>query len=140
MSSRTSGWLGVLLLFAACAAAGGSDRPPDVAPAPSSAAISNLGFDGAVRAGSDDVVASTGVDRVDPEQEPDPAQRDAPAGLRPGSRIVPQPVRATVDPNKGKVQSLEPVLQIPGLTHPATRYVAPPRPLRYVTPSSASEE
>lgn len=120
MSSRTSGWLGVLLLFAACAAAGGSDRPPNVAPAPSSAAISNLGFDGAVKAGSDYVVASTGVDRVTLNKS-----QTLPSGmlqldydLGPD---VPEPVRVTVDPSKGKVQSLEPVLQIPGLTHPATR-------------------
>jgi hypothetical protein len=120
VSSRDSGWLGVLLLFAACAAAGSSDRPPNAAPAPSSAAISNLGFDGAVKAGSDYVVASTGVDHatLNKSQTLPSGMLQLDYDLGPD---VPEPVRVTVDPNQGKVQSLEPVLQIPGLTHPATR-------------------
>ena len=120
MSSRDSGWLGALLLFAACAAAGSSDRPPNAAPAPSSAAISNLGFDGAVKAGSDYVVASTGVDHatLNKSQTLPSGMLQLDYDLGPD---VPEPVRVTVDPNQGKVQSLEPVLQIPGLTHPATR-------------------
>ncbi len=120
MRSRSSGWLVVSLVAAGCAAAGHGDRPPNVAPPPSSAAISNLGFDGAVKAGSDYVVASTGVDH------PTVAKSETlPSGmlqldfdLGPG---VPEPMRVTVDPNKGRVQTLEPVQGIPGVTSPATR-------------------
>ncbi|HZW88355.1 MAG TPA: hypothetical protein VFF12_04690 [Myxococcaceae bacterium] len=118
MHSRSSGWLGVLFLYVACAAAGRSDRPPNAAPAPSSAAISNLGFDGAVKAGSDYVAASTTV--------PHPTltkSETLPSGmlqldfdLGPD---VPEPMRVTVDPNQGKVQSLPPVQEIPGVTSPA---------------------
>ena len=115
--SRSSGWLGVLLLAAACAASGRSDRPPNAAPAPSSAAISNLGFDGAVKAGSDYVAASTGVDHPKLKKS-----ETLPSGmlqldfdLGPD---VPDPVRVTVDPNQGRVQTPEPIQQIPGLTTP----------------------
>ena len=118
MRFRSPGWLGVLFLHVACAAAGRGDRPPNAAPAPSSAAISNLGFDGAVKAGSDYVAASTTVDH------PKLTRSEAlPSGmlqldfdLGPD---VPEPVRVTVDPNQGKVQSMEPVQQIPGITSPA---------------------
>lgn len=118
MRFRSSGWLGVLLLNAACAAAGRSDRPPNPGPAPSPGAIGTLGFPGAVRAGSDYVVASTGVER------PTLARSETlPSGmlqldfdLGPG---VPDPMRVTVDPNGGRVQSLEPVQEIPGITGPA---------------------
>jgi len=34
---------------------------------------------------------------------------------------VPEPVRVTVDPDQGKVQSLEPVQGIPGVLTPASR-------------------
>ena len=118
MRSRSSGWLGVLLLAAACAS-GRSDRPPAAGPAPSPGAISTLGFDGAVKAGSDYVVASTGVDRATLVKS-----QTLPSGmlqltfdLGPG---IPEPVRVTVDPTQGKVQSLEPVQEIPGITSPAT--------------------
>ena len=120
MRFRSSGWLGVLLLTAACAAAGRSDRPPNPGPPPSPGAISNLGFQGAVRAGSDYVVASTTV--------PHPTltrSETLPSGmlqldfdLGPD---VPEPVRVTVDPDQGKVQSLEPVQGIPGVLTPASR-------------------
>lgn len=117
MRFRSSGWLGVLLLVAGCAS-GRSDRPPNVAPAPSPGAISNLGFDGAVKAGSDYVVASTGVDRATLNRS-----QTLPSGmlqldfdLGPD---IPEAVRVTVDPSQGKVQSLEPVQQIPGITSPA---------------------
>jgi hypothetical protein len=117
--SRSFGWLGVLLLCGACAASGRSDRPPNAAPAPSSAAISNLGFDGAVKAGSDYVAASTGVPHPNVSKS-----ETLPSGmlqldydLGPG---VPEPMRVTVDPNSGRVQPLEPVQEIPGVTSPAT--------------------
>src|SRR5262245_60200824 len=54
----------LLLLCAGCAAAGRADRPPAPEPAPSQAAISNVGFDRAVRLGSDYVAANTGVDQA----------------------------------------------------------------------------
>ena len=119
MRSRSSGWLGVLLLVAGCAAAGRSDRPPNPGPAPSPGAIATLGFPGAVRAGSDYVVASTGVRPTLARSETLPSgmlQLDFDLG--PG---VPDPMRVTVDPNGGKVQSLEPVQEIPGITSPANR-------------------
>ena len=119
MRSRSPGWLGVLLLCGGCAASGRSDRPPNPGPAPSPGAITALGFQGAVRAGSDYVVASTTV--------PHPTltrSETLPSGmlqldydLGPG---VPEPMRVTVDPNSGRVQPLEPVQEIPGVTSPAT--------------------
>ena len=120
MRSRSPGWLLALLLAAGCAAAGHSDRPPNVAPAPSAAAISNLGFDGAVKAGSDYVVASTGVDHptVSKTQTLPSGMLQLDFDLGPG---VPEPMRVTVDPDKGRVQSLEPVQEIPGVTSPANR-------------------
>ena len=120
MRSRSCGSLVVLLLAAGCAAAGHSDRPPNVAPAPSSAAISNLGFDGAVKAGSDYVVASTGVNHptVSKSQTLPSGMLKLDFDLGPG---VPEPMRVTVDPERGRVQSLEPVQEIPGVTSPATR-------------------
>gem|GEM_PF-236925 len=118
MRFRPSGWLGVLLLCAGCASAGRGDRPPAPGPAPSPGAIGALGFQGAVRVGSDYVVANTNV------QNPTLTRSETlPSGmlqldfdLGPG---VPEPVRVTVDPNRGTVHSLEPVQQIPGITTPA---------------------
>ena len=119
MRFRSSGWLGVVLLVAGCAAAGRSDRPPTPGPAPSPGAIATLGFPSAVRAGSDYVVANTCV------SNPTLAQSQTlPSGnlqldfdLGPG---VPEPMRVTVDPS-GNVQPHEPVQQIPGITSPANR-------------------
>jgi hypothetical protein len=115
--ARLLGWPGILLV-AGCATSGSGDRPPAAAPAPSPAAISNVGFDRALKAGSDYVVASTGVDHPTLQQS-----QTLPSGLLqltfdlgPG---VPEPVRVTVDPERGKVQSLEPVVQVPGLLVPA---------------------
>ncbi|HET9036875.1 MAG TPA: hypothetical protein VFN45_11740 [Myxococcaceae bacterium] len=118
MRFRPFGWLGVLLLCAGCASAGRGDRPPTPGPAPSPGAITSLGLQGAVRAGSDYVVANTNV------QNPTLTRSETlPSGmvqldfdLGPG---VPEPVRVTVDPNQGTVHSLEPVQQIPGITTPA---------------------
>ncbi|HEY1416404.1 MAG TPA: hypothetical protein VGF41_00825 [Myxococcaceae bacterium] len=120
MRSRSSGWLGVLLLGAGCAAAGHSDRPPNPGPAPSPGAISTLGFASAVRAGSDYVVANTGVDRptLTSSQTLPSGMLQLDFDLGPG---VPDPMRVTVDPNAGKVQPLEPVQEIPGITSPANR-------------------
>jgi hypothetical protein len=117
---RSSGWLVVLLLAAGCAAAGHGDRPPTVAPAPSSAAISNLGFDGAVKAGSDYVAASTGVDHptVTRSETLPSGMLQLDFDLGPG---VPEPMRVTVDPNQGRVQTLEPVQGIPGVASPTSR-------------------
>jgi hypothetical protein len=118
--SRSSGWLVVLLVAAGCAAAGHGDRPPNVAPAPSSAAISNVGFDGAVKAGSDYVYASTGVEHptVSRSETLPSGMLQLDFDLGPG---VPEPMRVTVDPNQGRVQTLEPVQGIPGVTSPTTR-------------------
>lgn len=119
MPSRPSGLLGLVLLCTACAASGRSERPPAPAPAPSSAAISNLGFDGAVKAGSDYVTASTGVDKptLNKSQELPSGMLQLDFDLGPG---VPEPVRVTVDPNQGKVQSMEPVQQVPRISSPAS--------------------
>ena len=125
MRSRSFGWLGVLLLNAACAAAGRSDRPPNPGPPPSPGAISALGFQGAVRAGSDYVVASTGVDRptVSKSQTLPSGMLQLDFDLGPG---VPEPMRVTVDPESGRVQTLEPVQEIPGVTSPAKTPVKTP--------------
>lgn len=121
MRSRSSGWLGVLLLCGACAASGRSDRPPNAAPAPSPGAITALGYDGAVKAGSDYVAASTGVPQASVRKS-----ETLPSGmlqldydLGPG---VPEPMRVTVDPNSGRVQPLRPVQEIPGVTSPAATH------------------
>ena len=115
MSLRAPRWIAVLLLFTGCAAAGRSDRPPAPGPAPSPGAISALGYEGAVKAGSDYVVVSTGVTNLAVNKI-----QTLPSGmlvltfdLGPG---VPEPMRVLVDPNQGKVQSLEPVQQVPGIT------------------------
>ena len=117
MSPRARVWMAVLLL-AGCAASGTSERPPTVAPAPSPAAIANLGFDGAVKAGSDYVVANTGVDHATLNRS-----QEIPGGMLALTYDLgpdmPEPVQVVVDPQLGKVRSLEPVQQIPGVTTPA---------------------
>lgn len=120
MRSRSTGWLVVLLVAAGCAAAGHGDRPPNVAPPPSSASINNVGFDGAVKAGSDYVYASTGVDHptVTKSETLPSGMLQLEFDLGPG---VPEPMRVTVDPNQGRVQTLEPVQGIPGVTSPTAR-------------------
>lgn len=117
MSWRATGWAGLFLLGAGCAAAGGTDRQPAPGPAPSPAAITNLGFDGALKAGSDYVVANTGVTNAQVHQA-----QTLPSGmleltfdLGPG---VPEPMRVVVDPEQGKVQPIEAVPQIRGITNP----------------------
>jgi len=117
VSWRATGWAGLFLLGAGCAAAGGSDRPPAPGPAPSSAAIANLGFDGALKAGSDYVAASTGVTtaKVHQAQTLPSGMLELTFDLGPG---VPEPMRVVVDPEQGKVQPIEPVPQIRGITNP----------------------
>jgi hypothetical protein len=114
VSERVRGWIGLLLVGAGCAAAGKSDRPPNVAPAPSSAAISNVGFDQAVKLGSDYVYANTGVSNATVTQS-----QTLPGGmleltfdLGPG---VPEPAKVVVDQNAGKVNSANLPQPVPGV-------------------------
>jgi hypothetical protein len=109
VSLRIPVWIGLLLVLGAgCAAAGKSDRPPNVAPAPSQAAISNVGFDQAVKLGSDYVYVNTGVSNPTVA-----ASRTLPGGmleltfdLGPG---VPDPARVVIDPNgKGELRRFGP--------------------------------
>lgn len=117
-------WLGLLLLSVGCAASGRGDRPPAAGPAPSSAAISNVGFDRALRIGSDYVVASTGVEpRLVGSQVTPTGMLALTFDLGPS---VPEPVRVMVDPTLGKVQSLEPVQEVPGIASPAKPKPRPP--------------
>jgi len=114
---RATQWI-ALFVCAGCAAAGRSDRPPAPGPAPSPGAISTLGWPGAVRAGSDYVVASTGVTNptVTKTQTLPSGMLELTFDLGPG---VPEPMQVVVDPNKGKVQNLEPVQQVPVVTDKA---------------------
>ena len=116
MRLRTTGI--AVLLCAGCAGAGRSNRPPAPGPAPSPGAIAILGFPGAVRAGSDYVVASTGVANptVTKSQTLPSGMLELTFDLGPG---VPEPMQVVVDPNQGKVQNLEPVQQVPVVTDKA---------------------
>ena len=119
MRPRPSGWIGIaLLLSAGCAASGRNDRPSAPGPAPSPGAISTLGYEGAVKAGSDYVVASTGVSAptVNKSQTLPSGMLQLTFDLGPG---VPEPMQVVVDPNQGKVQNLEPVQQVPVVTDKA---------------------
>jgi hypothetical protein len=113
----TARWI-AFLLCAGCAASGRNDRPPAPGPAPSPGAIHALGYEGAVKAGSDYVVASTGVTSatVNKTQTLPSGMLELTFDLGPG---VPEPMRVVVDPNQGKVQSLEPVQQVPVVTDKA---------------------
>ncbi|HET9036876.1 MAG TPA: hypothetical protein VFN45_11745 [Myxococcaceae bacterium] len=105
---------GVLGMWTACAPAGHGNRPPAPEPAPSQAMIANLGFDQAVRMGSDYVRQSAGVG--------DAAllsSQELPAGLLlltfdlgPGKF----PVRVTVDRVNGRVTGME---TVQGVRQPA---------------------
>jgi hypothetical protein len=76
-----------------------------------------VGFDRALRLGSDYVVASTGVQPKLVQSQVTPTGMLALTfDLGPS---VPEPVRVMVDPNLGKVHSLEPVQEIHGITSPA---------------------
>jgi hypothetical protein len=107
----------LLLACTACAAAGSSNRGPAPSPPPSPGAIANVGFDRAMRMGSDYVVASTGVTpTVQKAQTLPSGNLELTFDMGPG---VPEPVRVVVDPNQGKVQTLPPVEQVSGVTSPA---------------------
>jgi hypothetical protein len=105
---------GFLGMWTACAPAGHGNRPPAPEPAPSPGMIGTLGFDQAVRMGSDYVRQSSGVGDATLV-----ASQELPAGLLqltfdlgPGKF----PVRVTVDRINGQVTSMEPVQ---GVTRPA---------------------
>jgi hypothetical protein len=111
--SRVRGVAGFALMWLGCAASGAGTRPPTVAPAPSAAAVSNVGFDQAVKLGSDYVYTSTGVSTVAVA-----SSQSLPGGmleltfdLGPG---VPEPMRVVVDQNKGKVNTPD-IQPIPGV-------------------------
>jgi hypothetical protein len=78
--------------------------------------IANLGFDQAVRMGSDYVKQSTGVGEVTllSSQELPANLLELTFDLGPGKF----PVRVTVDRISGEVRSME-TLQVPGVTQPA---------------------
>ncbi len=109
---------GVFLMWTACAPSGHGNRPPAPAPPPSPGMIANLGFDQAVRMGSDYVKQSTGVGEATLL-----ASQELPAGmlqltfdLGPGKF----PVRVVVNRVSGQVESME-TLTVPGVQQPATR-------------------
>lgn len=108
---------GFLVMWTACAPAGQGNRPPAPAPPPSSAMISTLGFDQAVRMGSDYVKQSTGVGEAAllSSQELSTGMLQLTFDLGPGKF----PVRVMVDRVNGRVTSMEPVQQVPGVTQPA---------------------
>lgn len=114
----TRAWAaGFLLMWTACAPAGHGNRPPAPAPPPSAASIAVLGFDQAVRMGSDYVKQSAGYGNAALL-----SSQELPAGmlaltfdLGPGRF----PVRVMVDRVNGQVTGMEPVEQVPGVTEPA---------------------
>jgi len=110
-------WI-ALFVCAGCAAAGRSDRPPPPGPPPAPGAHTPQGFPSAVRAGSDYVVANTGVTNptVTKSQTLPSGMVELTFDLGPG---VPEPMQVVVDPNQGKVQNLEPVQQVPVVTDKA---------------------
>jgi hypothetical protein len=117
---RTGGAVAFLLLWTGCAAAGGSDRPPTPAPAPSSASISLLGFDEAVKLGSDYVHTSAGYGKATLV-----SSQTLPAGmleltfdLGPGAR----PVRLLIDRVGRQVAKMEQVQPVPGIVEPPAKH------------------
>ena len=128
-------WILLFLSWTACAASGRSDRPPTVAPAPSAASISMLGFDQAVKLGSDYVYTNTGVANasvVTSETLPE-GMLAITYDLGPG---VPEPVRLVVDPNKGRWSSSDSAEPIPGVVIDATpKHSGAPGPIRDALPA-----
>jgi len=110
---RVQGWVGLLVVAAGCVS-GRSERPPNVAPAPSSAAISNVGFDQAVKLGSDYVYANTGVSNptVASSQTLPGGMLELTFDLGPG---VPEPARVVIDQNAGKVNNPNSPQPVPGV-------------------------
>ena len=95
--------MGLLVVAAGCVS-GRSERPPNGAPAPSAAAISTVGFDQAVKMGSDYVYANTGVSNptVASSQTLPGGMLELTFDLGPG---VPEPARVVIDQNAGKVNN-----------------------------------
>lgn len=108
---------GLALMWLGCAASGESTRPPNVAPPPSQASISILGFDEAVRLGSDYVKSAAGYGNpvLSSSQELPGGMLELNFDLGPGAR----PVRVIVDRSAGQVTRMEPVQPIPGVVEPA---------------------
>ena len=106
---------GFLVMWTGCAPAGHSNRPPAPAPPPSPGMLANLGFDQAVRLGSDYVKRSSNVTdaRLISSQEFAPGILQLTFDLGPGKF----PVRVTVDRGSGEVTGME-TLQVPGVTQP----------------------
>jgi hypothetical protein len=115
--SRAWGVTGLALIWLGCAASGESTRPPNVAPAPSQASISILGFDEAVRLGSDYVQTAGGYGNpvLSSSQELPGGMLELNFDLGPGVR----PVRVIVDRGAKQVTSMEQVQPIPGVVEPA---------------------
>ena len=116
--SRALGVPGLALMWLGCAASGAGTRPPTVAPAPSSASISILGFDEAVRLGSDYVsAAGYGNAHLASSQELPGGLLELNFDLGPGAH----PVRVIVDRGTRQVTAMEQVEPIPGVVEPAPR-------------------
>jgi hypothetical protein len=110
---RVPEWVRLLVVAPGCAS-GRSERPPNVAPAPSSAAISNVGFDQALKLGSDYVYTNTGVSNanVTRTQTLPGGMLEITFDLGPG---IPEPARVVIDPNRGKVNSMDTPQPVPGV-------------------------
>jgi len=108
---------GFFLMWTACAPAGHGNRPPAPGPPPSPGMIGVLGFDQAVRLGSDYVKHSAGYGDATliSTQELPAGMLELTFDLGPGKF----PVRVVVNRVAGQVESLEPVQQIRGVTEPA---------------------
>ncbi len=108
---------GFFLVWTACAPAGHGNRPPAPAPPPSPGMIATLGFDQAVRMGSDYVKQSAGVGEATliASQELSAGMVQLTFDLGPGKF----PVRVVVDRVNGQVSSMETVQPGPGVTQPA---------------------
>jgi hypothetical protein len=115
MSGRL-GVTGLALIWLGCAASGSGTRPPTVAPPPSSASLSILGFDEAVRLASDYVYAAGyGTAQLASSQELPGGLLELNFDLGPGTH----PVRVIVDRGTRQVTAMEQVQPIPGVVEPA---------------------